>query len=136
MSTPPKKILSLKQKKLKLQSTPAPSSTPSQSYSDTQQPKITKVKEEETCSSVLPLSGLCNLGNTCYANCILQVLRFCPRFSAEMAKFCENCFGSPSAEVKAGEREGEQGTLTSMEWEDEGVEEEGALVTSLNLVSL
>ena len=30
------------------------------------------------------LSGLCNLGNTCYANSILQVLRFCPHFSTKV----------------------------------------------------
>lgn len=35
-------------------------------------------------SSTSWLSGLCNLGNTCYANSILQVLRFCPHFSAKV----------------------------------------------------
>lgn len=35
-------------------------------------------------SSASWLSGLCNLGNTCYANSILQVLRFCPQFSSKV----------------------------------------------------
>lgn len=35
------------------------------------------------------LSGLCNLGNTCYANSILQVLRFCPEFSQKVACLSE-----------------------------------------------
>ena len=39
-----------------------------------------------------PLSGLCNLGNTCYINSLLQVLRFCPHFSewiGDLNKLCE-----------------------------------------------
>lgn len=39
-----------------------------------------------------PLSGLCNLGNTCYINSLLQVLRFCPQFSewiGDLNKLCE-----------------------------------------------
>lgn len=39
-----------------------------------------------------PLSGLCNLGNTCYVNSLLQPLRFCPQFCqwiGELHCLCE-----------------------------------------------
>ena len=44
-----------------------------------------------------PLSGLCNLGNTCYINSLLQVLRFCPQFSEwieDLNKLCERITSS------------------------------------------
>ena len=137
MSTPPKKILSLKQKKLKLHSTPTESvsnSAPSLTCSGTQPPNQTK--EGDTCLTNVSLSGLCNLGNTCYANCILQVLRFCPQFRAEVARFNKTCAGPPSTD-EGRDGDEEKRTTESMEWEDGGVEEEeGALATSLNQVLL
>lgn len=129
MSTSQKKILSLKQKKLKLLSTPSATLPPIIS-SSSQPEEIDKVTDETSTSSGLPLSGLCNLGNTCYANCILQVLRFCPHFSAEVARLSEVFSVSPTeAEVDG---EGDQSATSSMEWEDSGGE--GAMVTSLNTV--
>ena len=47
------------------------------------------IQEEITSTSNISpsvwLSGLCNLGNTCYANSIVQVLRFCPHLGSKVA---------------------------------------------------
>lgn len=48
-----------------------------------------RVEVMPASSSASWLSGLCNLGNTCYANSILQVLRFCPHFSAKVMTLSE-----------------------------------------------
>ena len=39
-----------------------------------------------------PLSGLCNLGNTCYVNSLLQPLRFCPQFSQWISELHRRCW--------------------------------------------
>jgi uncharacterized UBP type Zn finger protein len=85
MEERPKSRLSLKlgQRKLSFQQK---SSTASKIQEEpaTQQAEPTSSKEEEDTTptrEIPPLSGLCNLGNTCYVNSLLQPLRFCPQFS-------------------------------------------------------
>lgn len=52
------------------------------------------------------LSGLCNLGNTCYANSILQVLRFCPNFSAKVGVLSTLLLQEGGAEERSEVEEG------------------------------
>lgn len=69
-------------------------------------------KEGETSQNPACLSGLCNLGNTCYVNCILQVLRFCPQFSTKVAVLsqavlshhCTTDTGANGSHIKAGNK--------------------------------
>ena len=132
MSIPQKKILSLKQKKLKLLSAPSvgiQTSFPNISSSSKSEEND---KANEIGTSTVPLSGLCNLGNTCYANCILQVLRFCPRLSEEVARLSD-VFSVPSA-ASEGNSEGDQTVTSAVEWEDG--EGEGVLTVALNMVSV
>lgn len=85
MEERPKSRLSLKlgQRKLTFQQKSSTAST-TQEEPATQQAGepsgSTSAKDEET-REIPPLSGLCNLGNTCYVNSLLQPLRFCPQFS-------------------------------------------------------
>ena len=64
-----------------------------------------------TDREVPPLSGLCNLGNTCYINSLLQTLRFCPQFSewiGELHSLCERIASSqPSKSTSANSRKKE-----------------------------
>ena len=66
------------------------------------------------------LSGLCNLGNTCYANSILQVLRFCPQFSQKVAGLSELLLKGAAEECGGDE-----------EWQ----ESKGALIIHLHRVN-
>ena len=45
----------------------------------------------ETVTPPLPYTGLTNLGNTCYLNAVLQVLRYCPKFLSSIANLDEIC---------------------------------------------
>ncbi len=98
----PKKPLSLKQRKLAFQSisfekkpVPPKISQASPICKDAKQvddPVKSGAHENDplpnqlATGSGLHISGLCNLGNTCYANSVLQVLRFCPGFCAGVVK--------------------------------------------------
>ena len=87
----PKNRLSLKlgQRKLGFQQKPATNKL--QEEQATQQVEFsscsTATTKDESIEStgstreIPPISGLCNVGNTCYVNCLLQPLRFCPQFS-------------------------------------------------------
>jgi hypothetical protein len=91
---------------------------------------------EEEASSAVPassstswLSGLCNLGNSCYANSILQVLRFCPLFSAKV-KLLSELLLNQRAGVTGDEQDGS--VESGMEdWQNS----KGALVIHLHKVS-
>lgn len=81
MENRPKKSLSLKKKgQKKLNFTPKGQSSDSSS---------TPTVPDAPAIGSACLSGLCNLGNTCYANSILQVLRFCPHFNAKVTTLSE-----------------------------------------------
>ena len=80
------KKLSLKlgQKKLKLDHKPQQASS-----SHTSPPPTPETQLEVPSTKSSWISGLCNLGNTCYANCILQILRFCPHFTSQVTTLAQ-----------------------------------------------
>ena len=59
----------------------------------------TAIKEEST-REIPPFSGLCNLGNTCYVNSLLQPLRFCPQFSQWISELHHCCTQQPLASLQ------------------------------------
>ena len=128
MGTPSKKLLSLKQKKLKL-SFRQPK-IPNQDSLATLNP--TEVTPPEPVGSPVVFSGLCNLGNTCYSNCILQVLRFCPQFSKGVARLSEAISVSSTA-VEGGLEDQIEVTFRQR---TEGGGGERDLVTCLHMVRI
>ena len=70
------------------------------------------------------LSGLCNLGNTCYANSILQVLRFCPHFNAKVTTLSELLLQQQQQQQGVGQGGDDQGGLTDGEEGGDGGDSE------------
>lgn len=103
---------------------------------------VTASSSTSSSSSTVWLSGLCNLGNTCYANSILQVLRFCPHLSKRVLLLSELLQKRALANT-AGEEVMEVDHHTSIdaiedhnqECEDRGWQDgEGALMVQLSKV--
>ena len=49
-------------------------------------------QQTEAITPPLPYAGLANLGNTCYLNAVLQVLRYCPGFLNTLVNLDELSF--------------------------------------------
>ena len=94
-----------------------------------------------------PLSGLCNLGNTCYVNCLLQPLRFCPQFSqwvGELHSLCEQMAsksGSTSCKkTEINPKENDRSSMNGVLADEEGAameisEMEGEKTPSIGLTT-
>lgn len=103
MEERPKSRLCLKlgQRKLSFQQKPSTASKTQEepAVHEAEPSDCTSTKDEEvTNREIPPLSGLCNLGNTCYVNSLLQPLRFCPQFSQwieELHKLSEQVGAKP-----------------------------------------
>ena len=100
MEERPKSRLSLKlgQRKLSFQHKP-PIAQEEPATQQAEPSSSTSTKDDEASTrEIPPLSGLCNLGNTCYVNSLLQPLRFCPQFSQwieELHKLSEQVGAKP-----------------------------------------
>lgn len=97
-----------------------------------QQSSVTNYSSPADSSrEIPPLSGLCNLGNTCYVNALLQTLRFCPQFSEwveQLHLLCEQSVAETTTPTNAepmASQSGEKETqyITSGRVGDEGVME-------------
>lgn len=143
MESHPKKCLSLKlgQKKLKFGQKACPDSNPAHPDSNSTHPVSNSSHPDSNSSSqpqTLPLapstgstlSGLCNLGNTCYVNCILQVLRFCPHFCSDITSLSQVLLDHHSIKEDGEPMDIAGSEMSSEKWEYG----DGALVIHLSKV--
>ena len=139
MEERPKSRLSLKlgQRKLTFQQKSSTASTTQEEPAAQQagEPSgSTSAKDEET-REIPPLSGLRNLGNTCYVNSLLQPLRFCPQFSQwieELHKLSEQVEAAKPKALLLNNGVAEDEVMDCAELYSE--EKEKALATHLHMV--